>query len=66
MVQVQKCREGDLGIELQLKAEKDTTPHIEKSRFVPTIHFGEYDEALHWRSISDFNGVVHELHEGNH
>lgn len=35
---VNECAQGNKGIQLQLKAEKDSAPIIQRSYFVPTVN----------------------------
>lgn len=39
MNKVNECVQGNKGVQLQLKAEKETTPIIQRSSFVPTVNF---------------------------
>lgn len=56
---VQKCREGNLGTQLQLRAERLSTPIIDQSNFVPTIVFNDqYDHITNWQAIVDFKKVI--------
>jgi hypothetical protein len=61
MKSVQNCRNGNLGNQLQLQAEKLSKDIIDQSRFVPTIVINDnYDMLTNWRAISNFKKVVEE------
>jgi hypothetical protein len=61
--EVAKCRNGELGTQLQLEAERKTTPHVAETFYVPTILFdGKCDMKKLWQSVhGDFRGVVNKL-----
>lgn len=62
MSELEKCRNGDLGTQLQLKAEAATSPVMAISRFVPTIIFNKkYDMLQQWHAFTDFQGTVEDI-----
>ncbi|XP_070500843.1 GILT-like protein 1 [Chironomus tepperi] len=56
---VNECMTSNKGIQLQLKAEQDSTGIIRRSGFVPTIVYnGVYNGNDFWDSLDDFDSIV--------
>lgn len=52
MTSIQDCIDGNMGMELQLQAEKETSPFILITNAVPTVVFGKiYNQNEHFQSI---------------
>ncbi|KAG5681785.1 hypothetical protein PVAND_011193 [Polypedilum vanderplanki] len=59
LIKINECTNGEKGIQLQIDAEKYSTPHIRRSGFVPTITYNnKYNSIDFWDSLDDFESVV--------
>ncbi|CRK98818.1 CLUMA_CG012048, isoform A [Clunio marinus] len=62
MNKIDDCTKSQYGTNLQIQAERFSSPIISKSNFVPTIVYnGIYKAGDHWASLDDFSGVLKKL-----